>query len=158
MYSKKQIKVILDVLKSKSIESRSCFQRIFERGSIMWATNGYVVLELGEVSDNMKNKCITLERLAGRYATMKASERLPIGDLMEENEFVEPDMASLVHKDYTDIKELKFDYNLLKVACGFLGVSKITLKQHDNIYQVIPLEPMHVANESAEIKAYIMGL
>lgn len=65
MFNKKQIKAIIDTLKDRAIENRPALQRVFEQGGYAWATNGYIALELGEVKDEFKGKCVKLERLVG---------------------------------------------------------------------------------------------
>lgn len=162
MFNKKQVNAIIKVLKDKSIEYRPALQRIFEKGGYLWATNGYVALELGEAKDEIKGKCITLERLVGWSGTHKSKDTTNLTELLEDNEESEPDMTGLLHKEYTKAEDPKFDIEYMKLATDFLGVNVIALEQCSNngsvCYRIKPLESMHVANEAMGIKAYVMGI
>lgn len=162
MYNKKQIKAIIDTLKDKSIDGRPPLQQVFEQGGYLWATNGYVAFELGEVKDELKGKRITLERLVGWYGTHKAKDTTTLTELLEDNEYSEPDMTTLLHKEYTEATNVKISITNLNLATKFLGVDSIGFEQADNngapCYRIKPLESMHVAHEAMEIKAYVMGL
>ena len=162
MYNKKQVKAIIDTLKDTSIEGRPALQQVFEQGGYMWATNGYIALELGEVRDENKGKRITLQALVGWYGTHKAKDTTALTELLEDNPEDEPDIALLLHKDFVECKEPRFDVDLMKTACNFLGVSKIMLEETasngSKCYRIKPLESMHIANEAMKIKAYVMGL
>ena len=162
MYNKKQINAIIKMLKDSSIDGRPPLQQIFEQGGYLWATNGYVALELGEVKDELKGKRITLASLVGWSGTHKSKDTTTLTELVEDNEYSEPDMVSLLHKEYTKADDPKFDMECMKIATDFLGISKIALEQRPNngsvCYRVKPLESMHVANEAMGIKAYVMGL
>ena len=162
MYNKKQINAIIKTLKDKSIEGRPALQRVFEQGGYLWATNGYVALELGEVKDELKGKCVTLSSLVGWSGTHKSKDTTTLTELAEDNEYGEPGMVSLLHKDYAKSDDPMFNVEYMKVATDFLGVSQIALEQTPNngsvCYRVKPLESMHVANEAMGIKAYVMGL
>ena len=162
MYNKKQIKAIIDTLKDKSIDGRPALQQVFEQGGYLWATNGYVAFELGEVKGELKGKRITLERLVGWYGTHKTNDTTTLTELLEDNEYNEPDMATLLHKDYTVATDVKISITNLNLATKFLGVDSIGFEQADNngglCYRIKPLESMHVAHEAMEIKAYVMGL
>ena len=162
MYNKKQINAIIKMLKDSSIDGRPPLQQIFEQGGYLWATNGYVALELGEVKDELKGKRITLERLVGWSGTHKSKDTTALTELVEDNEYSEPDMCGLLHKEYTKADNPQFDMEYMKIATDFLGVSKIALEQADNngshCYRVKPLEDMHISNEAMGIKAYVMGI
>ena len=156
MYNKKQINAIIKMLKDRSIDGRPALQQVFEQGGYLWATNGYVALELGEVKDELKGKCVTLASLVGWSGTHKANETTTLVELVENNEHSEPDMVSLLHKDYAKSDDPMFNVEYMKIATDFLGVSQIALEQADNngsvCYRVKPLESMHVANEAMGIK------
>jgi len=162
MFNKKQINAIIKMLKDRSIDGRPALQQVFEQSGFMWATNGYVALELGEVKDELKGKCITLASLVGWSGTHKANDTTTLTELAEDNEYSEPDMVSLLHKDYAKSDDPRFSMEYMKIATDFLGVSMISLEQTPNngsvCYRVKPLESMHVANEAMGIKAYVMGL
>lgn len=162
MFNKKQINAIIKMLKDSSIDGRPALQQVFEQGGYLWATNGYVALELGEVKDELKGKCITLSSLVGWSGTHKSKNTTTLTELAEDNEYGEPDMVSLLHKEYTKSDDPRFNIDYMKIATDFLGVSQIALEQAPNngstCYRVKPLERMHVANEAMEIKAYVMGL
>jgi len=162
MYSKKQVKAIIDTLKDTSIEGRPALQQVFEQGGYMWATNGYIALELGEVRDEYKGKRITLQALVGWYGTHKTKDTTALTELLEDNPETEPDMTLLLHKEFAECKEPRFDIDLMKTACNFLGVSQITLEETasngSKCYRIKPLEDMHISNEAMDIKAYVMSL
>lgn len=162
MFNKKQVNAIIKVLKDTTIFGRPALQQVFERGGYLWATNGYVALELGEVKDDFKGKCIPLERLVGWSGTHKSKDTTSLTELLEDNDYAEPDMVGLLHKDYTQATNPQFDMTYMKLATDFLGVGKIGLEQTPTSsatrYRVKPLEDMHVANEAMGIKAYVMGL
>lgn len=162
MFSKKQVNAIIKVLKDTAIDGRPALQQVFEQGGYAWATNGYVALELGEVKDDFKGKCVPLERLVGWSGTHKSKDTTNLTELSEDNNYAEPDMVGLLHKDYTQATNPQFDMEYMKLATDFLGVGKISLEQTPTsgatCYRVKPLEDMHVANEAMEIKAYVMGL
>ena len=162
MFNKKQINAIIKMLKDSCIEGRPPLQQVFEQGGYLWATNGYVALELGEVKDELKGKCITLSSLVGWSGTHKSKDTTTLVELVEDNEYSEPDMVSLLHKGYIKSDDPHFNIDYMKIATDFLGVSQIALEQADNngsvCYRVKPLEKMHISNEAMEIKAYVMGL
>lgn len=163
MFNKKQINAIIKMLKDRSIDGRPALQQVFEQGGYLWATNGYVALELGEVKDELKGKCITLSSLVGWSGTHTSKDTTTLVELAEDNEHLgEPDMVSLLHREYGTAEDPRFDMNYMKIATDFLGVSMIALEQATNnslvCYRVKPLESMHVANEAMGIKAYVMGL
>lgn len=160
MFTKKQVKAIIDILKDTAIDGRPALQQVFERGGYLWATNGYVALELGKT--DCEGKCITLPALVGWYGTHKTKDTTTLTELLTDNEYSEPDMTALLHKEYTKATDPRFDIDYMKTACNFLGVSRIALEQAPNsgstCYRVKPLEKMHISNEAMEIKAYVMGL
>lgn len=163
MFNKKQINAIIKMLKDRSIDGRPALQQVFEQGGYLWATNGYVALELGEVKDELKGKCITLPSLVGWSGTHTSKDTTTLTELVEDNKHLgEPDMSSLLHREYNTAEDPRFDMDYMKIATDFLGVSQIALEQATNnslvCYRVEPLESMHVANEAMGIKAYVMGL
>lgn len=162
MFNKKQINAIIKMLKDKSIEGRPALQRVFEQDGYLWATNGYVALELGEAKDELKGKCITLSSLVGWSGTHTSKDTTTLVELVEDNKEGVPLMTSLLHKEYSTAEDPRFDINYMKIATNFLGVSQIALEQTPNngsvCYRVKPLESMHIANEAMGIKAYVMGL
>ena len=162
MFNKKQINAIIKMLKDSSIDGRPALQQVFEQGGYLWATNGYVALELGEVKDELKGKCITLSSLVGWSGTHKGKDTTTLVELAEDNKEGVPLMTALLHKEYNTAEDPRFDINYMKIATDFLGVSQIALEQTPNngsvCYRVKPLESMHVANEAMGIKAYVMGL
>lgn len=162
MFNRKQVKAIIDTLKDTSIEGRPALQQVFEQGGYMWATNGYIALELGEVKDELKGKCITLQTLVGWYGTHKAKDTTTLTELAEDNTYTEPDMTKLLHLNYIECKAPRFDIDLMKTACNFLDVRQIELEETNNngskCYRIKPLEDMHIANEAMGIKAYVMSL
>lgn len=163
MFNKKQIKAIIDTLKDRAIENRPGLQRVFEQGGYAWATNGYIALELGEVKDEFKGKCVTLERLVGWYGTHKNNDTTTLTELTEDNDCQEPEMCKLLHINFVEAHNPMFDMDMMNLATKFLGVSMIALEEAENsvgskCYRVKPLEDMHVAHEAMGIKAYVMGL
>lgn len=162
MFNKKQINAIIKMLKDRSIDGRPALQRVFEQDGYLWATNGYVALELGEVKDELKGKCITLSSLVGWSGTHTSKDTTTLVELAEDNKEGVPLMTSLLHREYNTAEDPRFDINYMKIATDFLGVSQIALEQATNngsvCYRVKPLESMHVANEAMGIKAYVMGL
>lgn len=162
MFNKKQINAIIKMLKDHCIDGRPALQQVFEQGSYLWATNGYVALELGEVKDELKGKCITLSTLVGWSGTHTSKDITTLTELVEDNEYSEPDMCKILHKEYTKADNPKFDMEFMKIATDFLGVSKIALEQASNngstCYRVKPLEDMSGVNRAMEIKAYVMAI
>lgn len=163
MFNKKQIKAIIDTLKDTAIDGRPALQQVFEQGGYLWATNGYIALEFGQVKDELKGKCIKLDALVGWYGTHKTKDTTTLTELMADNTMGEPDMCKLLHIDYVEAHNPMFDMNMMNLATKFLGVSRIALEEAENsvgskCYRVKPLEHMHVAHEAMEIKAYVMGL
>lgn len=160
MFNKKQVNAIIKILKDNY--ERPALQQVFEQGGYLWATNGYVALQLGEVKDELKGKCIILSTLVGWSGMHKSKDSITLSELAENNEYEEPDMVSLLHKEYSTAHDPRFDINNMKIATDFLGVSQIALEQATNnslvCYRVKPLESMHVANEAMGIKAYVMGI
>lgn len=163
MFNKKQIKAIIDTLKCPAIEGRPALQQVFEQGGYAWATNGYIALELGEVKDEFKGKCIKLATLVGWYGTHKANDTTTLTELLTENTLGEPEMSKLLHNEYVEATNPMFDMGMMTLATKFLGVSRIALEEAENsvgskCYRVKPLEDMHISNEAMGIKAYVMGL
>lgn len=161
MFTKKQISTIIKVLKDKYIGERPALRQVFEQGGFLWATNGYVALELGEVKEENKNKCMKLESLVGWYGTHKTSDKITLLDLAEDNECQEPDMCKLLHNKYIPATNVKIDMQYLTLATSFLEVDKICFEEsihNKNLFRIKPLEKMSIMNEAMEIKAYLMGL
>lgn len=158
MYNKKQIKAIIDVIKNTD---RPVLKRVFEQGGYLWATNGYVALELGEVRDTIKGKQIPLQALVGWYGTHKTNDITTLTDLVEPSDTPAPDMVKLLHHEYIEPTEIMLNVSLLDTACKFLGVDKVSFEQNpqnSNCYRVKPLEDMPGMSEALDIKAYVMGL
>lgn len=155
MYNKKQIKAIVDVLKNTD---RDSLKRVFTSGGYIWATNGYVALELGELRDDTEGFQVSLERLVGWYGTHGAKDTTTLMELKEPLDGTVPDMATLLHKEYGKPDEVRIDMQYLNLASRFLGVDRITFEENNSgCYRIKPLEDMHIANEAAGIKAYVMG-
>lgn len=158
MYNKKQIKAIIDVLKDTD---REVLKRVFEQGGYLWATNGYVALELGEVKDTLKDKQISLQALVGWYGTHKTNDTTMLTDLVEPSDTPAPDMVKLLHHEYIKPTEIMLDVRLLDTACKFLGVDKVSFEQNpqnSNCYRVKPLEDLPIQSRVLGIEAYVMGL
>lgn len=161
MFTKKQISTIIKVLKDSCIGERPALRQVFEQGGFLWATNGYVAFELAEVKDEFKDKAITLEKLQAWNATHKASETTLLTELATDNEYSAPAMTTLLHQEYKEAKDFKFNIDFLKLATDFLGVKLFTVEvstTNPSCFRIKPLETMHVAHEAMEIKAYVMGL
>lgn len=159
--NREQVKAIIKLLKSKDLDTRPALKQVFEQGGYLWATDGYVALEVGEIKDEMKGKRFTFESLVGWYAVhTKKTDRLGT-DLATDNDLQVPDMEKLLHKEYSTPKETpRFNIDFMKLACDFLGVKSITLEQNENCYRVKPLieDEMDIMTRAMESKAYVMGL
>lgn len=159
--NREQVKAIIKLLKSKDLDTRPALKQVFEQGGYLWATDGYVALEVCEVKDEMKGKRFTFETLVGWYAThTKKTDRLGT-DLATDNDLQVPEMEKLLHKEYGVPKETpRFNIDFVKLACDFLGVKSITLEQSEKCYRVKPLieDEMDIMTRAMESKAYVMGL
>lgn len=162
--NKNQVKTIIKILKDKVIDGRPPLEQVFEQGGYLWATNGYVAIEIGEVKDDHKGKRITLEALQAWNAIhTKKGDRVG-DDLFEDNPYQEPDMETLLHQEYQEPAENpRFDVNYLKAACDYLGITKASLEQsttNPNCYRVKPLDKneMDITTKAMESKAYVMGV
>lgn len=162
--NKNQVRIIIKILKDKATDGRPPLKQVFEQGSYLWATNGYVVIEVGEVKDDLKGKRITLEALQAWNAThTKKGDRVG-DDLFEDNPYDQPDMKTLLHQEYQEPTENPmFDVNLLKTACDYLGITKVSLEQsttNPNCYRVKPLDEdeMDITTKAMESNAYVMGV
>lgn len=159
--NREQVKAIIKLLKSKELNTRPALKQVFEQGGYLWATDGYVALEVCEIKDEMKGKRFTFESLVGWYAThTKKTDRLGT-DLATDNDLQVPEMERLLHKEYGEPKEApRFNIDFMKLACDFLGVKSITLEQSEKCYRVKPLieGEMDIMTRAMESKAYVMGL
>lgn len=168
MFNKKQISAIVKMLKDKSIEHREPMKKVFSEGGKLWATNGYVVFELGKAEEG--NVCVPLEKLVGWAGTHKSSDICVIYQLLEKNEDQAPPVSNLVGEfdsfiEPTSIKG--FNVNYLKLATDFLGVEEFSLKlseKKDGLYQIIPIDKFNSRSSDVKeyatqnVRAYVMGL
>lgn len=162
--NKNQVKTIIKILKDKVTDGRPALQQVFEQGGYLWATNGYVAIEIGEAKDHLKGKRITLEALQAWNATHTKKTDQVGDDIFEDNPYQEPDMATLLHHTYQEPTENPmFDVSLLKTACDYLGVHSVSLEQSEknpNLYRIKPLDEyeMDILTRAMESKAYLMGM
>lgn len=158
--NKKQVKAVIKLLKSED-DTRPVLKQVFEQGGYIWATDGYVALEIGQAQDDIKGKCITLPTLVAWNATHTHATDMISEDEWQDNNFQEPDMASLLHKNYDTLTEPPMvNIDNLKLACDFLCIKSFTLEKHDNCYRVKPLneDEQPIIIRAMESQAYVMGL
>ena len=170
MFNKKQVSAIIKLLKDKSIEYREPLKKVFEEGGKLWATNGYVVFELGEVEEENANTCIPLAKLVGWAGTHKSSDVCVIYQLLEKNQDQAPLVSGLVGEpsDFVEPTSIKgFNVNYLKLATDFLGAEEFGLrvgKKKEDLYQVVPI--VDKGGRASDVRtyteqnarAYVMGL
>lgn len=158
--NKAQVKAIIKLLKSID-DTRPALKQVFEQGGYIWATNGYVALEVGEAQDDIKGKRITLPTLVAWNATHTHATDMISEDEWQDNEIPEPEMVSLLHKDYETLTEPPMiDIDYLKLACDFLCIKTFTLEKHGTCYRVKPLNEgeQPIVVRAMESRAYVMGL
>ena len=158
--NKAQVKAIIKLLKSED-GTRPALQRVFEQGGYIWATDGYVALEVGQAQDDIKGKCITLPTLIAWNATHTHATDMISEDEWQDNDEPTPDMVSLLHKEYDTLTEPpRVNIDNLKLACDFLGIKSMSLEKHDNCYRVKPLntDEQPIIIKAMESQAYVMRL
>ena len=159
--NEREVKEIIKLLKTKDLDLRPALQQVFENKGILWATDGYVVFEICEVGDNLKNKCATLHDL--RRWLVDHPKGTMFDDFRELEDQV-PDIDILVHYgDYIDVQTSpKLDIKKLKQCCDFLYCTMFTIKvnsENPNLYQIIPINSkMNSLELAMDSKAYMMGL
>ena len=159
--TRNQVKVIINLLKSKDLEYRPAIQKIFVQDGYMWASDGYIALEIGEFSGDYTDKCCTLNHLKEWYAThSKKTDMLSTDDFVK-NEDNTPAMTQLLHVEFEPATEIKLDIDKLKQCCDFLGIKKFSLEQatkNKHLYRIKPLDDLDIIISAMGSKAYIMGL
>lgn len=136
--NKKQVKGILDILKSKDSITRPALQTIrIKRDGYMYMTDGYVAIrakldtEPVPSDDNQEEFIITLENLERWYKLAKPKDELneiTLCDLEDkENDTQFPDMAKL-YNDYLGKPKVKmesvyFDVDRLKTIMTVIGTN-----------------------------------
>ena len=166
MINKTQVKVLIKLLKDKAIDERPPLKQVFEQGGYLWATNGYMTVEIGEVMDKLKGKRITLEALQAWNATHTKKTDQIGGDDFEDNPYNQPDMTFLLHDKYEAPTESPmFDINLLKLGCDYLGITGVSLEADNGrrlsyCYRLKPVNEneMDILTKAMDSKVYIMGL
>ena len=159
MLTQRQVREVVKLLKSKYIDGRPVLQQVFESGGFMWATDGYVALELFECREQTLGKCATLGTLQRWLATSSSkdmfSDWVDLADGM-------PEMCKIIHGDWIDPTSIKFDIKKLKQCCDFLKTTQFTLKastKNSSLYMVVPInDGRPVLERAMDSKAYIMGL
>ena len=164
MINKSQVRVLIKLLKDKAIDGRPPLRQVFEQGGYLWATNGYMAVEIGEVMDKLKGKRITLEALQAWNAThTKKTDQIGDDDF-EDNPYDQPDMVTLLHNKYeAPTENPMFDINLLKLGCDYLGIAGVSLEaciKNGTCYRLKPVneDEVDILTKAMESKVYVMGL
>ena len=159
MLTQRQVKEVVKLLKTRDLDGRPALQQVFESGGFMWATDGYIALELFECREETLGKCATLGTLQRWLAT---STNKDMFDSWDELTDAMPEMCKIIHGDWEETTSIKFDINKLKQCCDFLKTTQFTIKtssKNHNLNQVIPINDSRTVLERAmDSKAYIMGL
>lgn len=159
MLTQRQVKEVVKLLKVKDLEYRPALQQVFESGGFMWATDGYVALELFECREQTLGKCATLSNLQRWLAT--SSNKDMFNDWNELTD-VMPEMCKIIHGEWIEPTSIKFDIKKLKQCCDFLKTTQFAIKassKNSNLYMVVPVnDGMSVLERAMDSKAYIMGL
>lgn len=159
--NKNQVKQIIKLLKSKAIKDRPMFQRIFEQGNYLWATDGYMVLEICNCKESLKNKCVDLPSLIAWNANHTKENDVIDNELFIDNEYKVPDMCSLLHKEFLrPHNPIGVNIDQLKLGCDFLGIKSVGIEVYNNIYRLKPLDEneMPILIKALESKVYLMEL
>ena len=156
-----QVKTIINLLKSNDLEFRPALQKMFVQDGYMWASDGYIALEIGEFGGDYADKCCTLNHLKEWYAThSKKTDMLSIDDFVK-NKDSAPAMNQLLHVEFEPATDIKLDIDKLKLCCDFLGIKKFSLEQatkNKHLYRIKPLESLDIMVSAMGSKAYIIGL
>lgn len=159
MLTQRQVKEVVKLLKTRDLDGRPTLQQVFESGGFMWATDGYVALELFECREQTLGKCATLGTLQRWLATSCNKDMF---DSWDELTDAMPEMCKIIHGDWVEPTSIKFDIKKLKQCCDFLKTTCFTIKtssKNNNLNQVIPISDSRTVLERAmDSKAYIMGL
>lgn len=159
MLTQRQVKEIVKLLKVKDLDYRPSLQQCFESGGYMWASDGYVALELFECNEQTLGKCASLSTLQRWLATSSNKDTFSEWEKLTDGM---PDMCNLIHGEWVEPSAIKFDIKKLKQCCDFLKTSQFTLKsssKNTNLHLVEPInDNMSVLERSMDSKAYIMGL
>lgn len=157
--TQRQVKEVVKLLKSKDLNYRVRFQQVFESGGYMWATDGYVALELFKCDASTLGKCAGLNNLQRWLAT--SSNKDMFSD-WEDLYDAMPNMCDLIHGEFVPCVEIKLDIKKLKQCCDFLKTTHFKIKtssKNRNLNQVIPINDSRTELERAmNSKAYIMGV
>lgn len=162
---KNQVKAIIKLLNNKDLEGRPALRQVFEQGGKIWATDGYICYEIGEVNNltaDLTGKSISLDALKAWNATSKANDMLPL-DLFTANNDSVPDMAKITTGNFSPASDIKVNIDKLKLACDFLGCKSISLEVNENndkLYRIKPLvdDEIDILVRAMDPKVYIMGL
>lgn len=157
--TQRQVKEIVKLLKSKDLNYRPALQQCFESGGYMWATDGYVALELFECNEQTIGKCAGLNTLQRWLATSCSSDMFDDWEILSDSV---PDMCKLIHGDFEDPKIIRFDITKLKQCCDFLKTKRFMIKtstKNSQLHMVVPIDDNRsVLEKSMDSKAYVMGL
>lgn len=150
--NKKQVKGILDILKSEYNATRPALQTIrIKRDGYMYMTDGYAAIrakletEPVPTDDDQEEFVITLENLERWYKLAKPKDELneiTICDLQDTyNDTLFPDMAAL-YKQYLDKPKVKlesavFDVSKLKTIMAVVGTDYTKIEFYGDESQYI---------------------
>lgn len=159
MLTQRQVKEVVKLLKVKDLEYRQALQQVFESGGFMWATDGYVAFELFECNETTLGKCAKLNTLQRWLATSTSKDMFSEWEDLEDSM---PEMCKLIHGDFGEPIEVRFDIKKLKQCCDFLKTTQFTIKtstKNSSLNQVVPINDSRtILEKSMDSKAYIMGL
>ena len=159
MLTQRQVKEVVKLLKSKDLNFRPVFQQVFESGSYMWVTDGYVTFELFKCDDYTMGKCAGLNTLKRWLATSNNKDTFSDWEDLYNDM---PNICDIIHGEFTQSAEIKLDIKQLKQCCDFLKTTHFAIKtssKNNHLHQVIPINDSRTFLEQAmDSKAYIMGL
>lgn len=158
-----QVKAIIKLLKRKHLVGRPALKKVFEQGGHLWATDGYVLLDICEVKEELYGKQVGLDELLKWYAVhRKATDCVP-NTIFTNNEENVPDISSLIKGKFKPKEGVLFRVDDIVLACEFLGIQSVSLdvnSVNENLYMIKPvyIEEIPIMIRALESKAYVMGL
>lgn len=161
--NKRQVKTCIKVLKTKDMDLRPALQKAIVDDGTLYVTDGYVVLEICDVKEDMNGRCFTLDTLIKWNAVNTKSTDMLDYTLASTNFDSVPQIKKLIGDIFEPTAGAKFNIDKLKLCTDFLGVKNVKLqvsKSNPHLYQVIPcnMDEMDIMTKAMGSKAYIMGV
>lgn len=156
------IKEIVKILSSKDLTFRPALQQIFTSGNKLYATDGYIAIEICELRTE-EPKCLSLQELKMWLVTHPEKDALLSPDDLKPLEESMPDMEKVLYGKFEKTcSRVAFDIKKLKQSCDYLKTTNFEVLQNDhnaNLFKIEPIGDSRTLLEKAiDSKVYLMGL